>query len=170
MFRVWIRASIQEVWDEITRTDAPILCFFNSRMDAPILGPGARLAMRSPDGKYTGVVGEIFVYEPPHRFGHSFRFTNFDDPPCKVLSTLVEKDGGVEYTLTITELPLGTKTAKQMVQGDKMIVSTLKSVIETGKPPFGIRMLYVLFKLMQPLTPKKCLSEHWPVESNGMQR
>lgn len=170
MFRVWIQGSIQDVWNEITRTDAPIAAFFNSRMDAPILGPGARIAMRSPDGKYTGVVGEIFEYEPPHRFGHTFRFTNFDDPPCKVLYTLEEKDGGVQFTLSIFDLPEGTKTAKQMVQGGKMIVNTLKSVMETGKPPFGIRMLYVLFKVMQPFTPKRCKSEHWPVNGNGAQR
>lgn len=170
MFRVWIQGSIQDVWNEITRTDAPIAAFFNSRMDAPILGPGARIAMRTPDGKYTGVVGEIFEYEPPRRFGHTFRFTNFDDPPCKVLYTLEEKEGGVEFTLSIFDLPEGTKTAKQMIQGGKMIVNTLKSVLETGRPSFGIRMLYVLFKLMQPLTPKRCLSENWPVGKNGAAR
>ena len=43
-----------------------------------------------------------------------------------------------------------------------MIVKTLKAVIETGRPTFGIRMLYVLFKILAPLTPKKCLSKNWP--------
>ena len=32
VFRVLIRASIHDVWKEITRTDAPIACFFNNRM------------------------------------------------------------------------------------------------------------------------------------------
>jgi len=165
MFRVTIDSTIDEVWREITRTDAPIPAFFNMRMDVGSLVAGSRLAMRSPDGKYTGVVGQILECEPPHRFAHTFQFTNFDDPPCKVIYTLEEVAGGVQFTLEITELPTGTRTAKQMMQGGKMIVNTLKSVMETGKPSFGTRMLFLLFKVLQPMTPKKCLSVNWPVAS-----
>ena len=164
MFRVVIRGSIDDVWHEITRTDAPIPAFFNSRMEVGRLAPGSRVAMRTPDGKYTGVVGTILECEPPRRFAHTFRFTNFDDPECRVIYDLVEVDDGVEFTLTITDLPVGTKTAKQMMQGGTMIVNTLKSVIETGRPSFGTRMLFGLFKLLAPMTPNKCRTEHWPVD------
>ena len=64
-FRVEIRGSIEDVWQEITRTDAPIAAFFNSRMEVGRLAAGSRLAMRTADGKYTGVVGEILEYDPP---------------------------------------------------------------------------------------------------------
>ena len=50
-----------------------------------------------------------------------------------------------------------------MTQGGKMIVHTLKSVMETGAPPLHIRLLFTVFKLTAPLTPKRCRSEHWPV-------
>lgn len=163
MFQVHINGSIEAVWNEITRGDAPIKAFFNNRMDRLQLAPGARIAMRSPDGKYTGVVGEIIELVHHKRFSHTFKFTNFDDPECLVIYDLEESDGGVLFTLTIENLPEGTKTAKQMVQGGKMIVGTLKSVIETGKPSFGVRMLFVLFKLLAPLSPKRCKSEHWPL-------
>jgi hypothetical protein len=59
MFQVLIRATVENVWHEITRTDQPIPAFFNSRMHVGSLRPGSRLAMRTPDGRYTGVVGEI---------------------------------------------------------------------------------------------------------------
>ena len=163
-FRVVIRGSIEDVWHEITRTDQPIPAFFNSRMDVGRLAPGSKLAMRTPDGRHTGVVGEITEYDPPHRFAHTFRFTSYDDPECQVIYDLQEVDGGVEFTLTITDLPDGTRTAKQMVQGGAMIVNTLKAVIETGRPTFGTRVLFTLFKLTAPLTPKRCRSEHWPVD------
>ena len=137
-------------------------------MHVGTLAKGSRLAMRTPDGKYTGVVGEILEFDPPRRFAHTFRFTNYDDAPCKVIYTLEEVSGGVQFTLEITDLPIDTKTAKQMIQGGKMIVNTLKSVIETGRPSFGTRMLFVLFKVLQPMSPKKCRSEHWPVDgANG---
>lgn len=163
-FRVVIRGSIEDVWHEITRTDAAIPAFFNSQMHVGRPAPGARLAMRTPDGKYTGVVGEILEFDPPRRFAHTFRFTNYDDPPCNVIYDLEEVEGGVQFTLTITDLPEGTKTAKQMVQGGTMIVNTLKSVIETGRPSFGIRLLFGIFRLTTPFTPARCRSEHWPVD------
>ena len=50
-----------------------------------------------------------------------------------------------------------------MLQGGTMIVNTLKSVIETGKPSFGTRMLFLLFRVMAPFTPKRCRNEFWPV-------
>jgi len=161
VFRTHIRAPIHDVWREITRTDAPIAAFFNARMHTPMLEPGSKLAMRTPDGKYTGVVGEILEVVPPTRFSHTFRFTNLDDPPCKVVYELRETDGGTEFTLTVIDAPPGTKTQKQMVSGGKMIVGTLKRVMETGKPSMGIRLLYVMFKVIPQ--PKKCRSELWPV-------
>ncbi|MBK7404292.1 MAG: SRPBCC domain-containing protein [Phycisphaerales bacterium] len=162
-FRVLIKGPIDAVWREITRTDAPIPAFFNSRMHVNTLAPGSRLAMRSPDGKVTGVVGEILEFDPPRRFSHTFKFTNFNDPACKVTYELEPRGDSTQFTLTITDLPVGTKTAKQMLQGGVMIASTLKNVIETGRPSFGTRVLFTIFKLMAPFTPKKCLSEHWPV-------
>jgi hypothetical protein len=44
-----------------------------------------------------------------------------------------------------------------------MIVNTLKAVIETGRPTFGIRLLYRLFKVLEPISPKACKSENWPL-------
>lgn len=163
VFSVVIKGTIHQVWSEITRTDAPIACFFNSRMHTPMLAPGSKMAMRTPDGKYTGVVGEILEVIPPTRFSHTFRFTNFDDPPCRVTYELREVAGGTEFTLTIDDLTPGTKTAKQMVQGSGLITGTLKRVIETGRPSAGVRALFTLFRLLQPLTPKKCRSERWSV-------
>jgi uncharacterized protein YndB with AHSA1/START domain len=166
-FRVEIRGSIEDVWQEITRTDAPIAAFFNSRMEVGRFAAGSRLAMRSPDGKYTGVVGEILEYDPPHRFAHTFQFTQYEDSPCTVIYDLEKAGGVVQFTLTVADMPVGTKTAKQMRQGGSMIVNTLKAVIETGRPALGTRVLFGVFKLMAPMTPKKCLSENWPVKDSA---
>lgn len=161
--KVVIRGRIEDVWREITKTGEVQKCMFNMQMHTPGLKVGAPMQMRSPDGKYVGVVGEVLEFDPPRLYSHTFKFTSYDDPPCKVTYELKEVPEGVEFTLTATDIPAGTKTAKQMVPGGEMIVKTLKSVVETGKPPFGIRCLYVLFKLMAFTTPKKCLSSNWPM-------
>ncbi|MCH8808010.1 MAG: hypothetical protein IH986_18240 [Planctomycetes bacterium] len=74
----------------------------------------------------------------------------------------MEVEGGVEFTLISDDLSAGTQTEKQMRRGGNMIARALKAIVETGKPPFGTRVLYGIFKLTAPLTPKKCLSENWP--------
>lgn len=165
IFRVIIAAERPRVWREITRTDAPIACFFNSRMYLGPAGltPGSKLAMRTPDAKFTGVVGEILECEPPARLTHTFKFTNLDDEPCIVRYDLREVEGGTEFTLSIYDAAPGSKTQKQMVQGSKLITATLKSVIETGKPSTGVRLIFALMGLMSFTTPKRCRSEHWPV-------
>lgn len=164
IFKVTIQGTLADVWHEITRTDAPIPAFFNNQMHVKELKAGSKLAMRTGNGKYTGVVGKILECNAPHRFVHTFRFTNFTDPECVVAYDLKEVDDGVEFTLTVTEAPAGTKTAKQMKQGGTMIVNTLKTVLETGRPSFGTRVLFGLFKVLEPISPKKCRSEHWPID------
>ncbi len=162
VFRTTIHGSIEDVWQEITRTDRPIPCFFNMRMHIQGLRPGSPFRMRSPDGRYTGIVGDILECDPPRRFAHTFRFTQFDDPPCRVIYDLNEVGDHVEFPLTLEDLPLGTKTAKQMAQGSQLIVDTLKATIEGTKPPFMMRFIHFMSKWMQPLTPKRCLTSKWP--------
>lgn len=163
VFRVFIKGRIEAVWNEITRTDDVIPCFFNNRMHIDAMQPGSRLRMRSRNGQWTGVVGTIVEVNPPHRFSHTFKFTQYDDPECLVIYDLKAVDGGTEFTLTIENLPEGTKTAKHMVGGASIITSTLKSVIETGRPGLFIRVLCPIFDFLSPImTPKRCRSENWP--------
>jgi uncharacterized protein YndB with AHSA1/START domain len=162
VFEVLIRGSIDAVWREITKTDELQGAIFNARMHTDGLRPGGQIRMRTPDGKYTSVVGHVLEFDPPRRFVHTIAFTNLDDPPSTVTYELHEVGDQVRFTLTV-EMPAGTKSSKQMKQGGTMIVNTLKAIVETGKLPLGTRALYCLFKVMGPLTPKRCLSERWPL-------
>jgi uncharacterized protein YndB with AHSA1/START domain len=164
VFKVFIRGSVDAVWREITKTDTAQACMFNMRLHTPGLKPGAPIRMRTKNGKYTGVVGEVLEYDPPRKYSHTFKFTNYDDPPCTVTYELKPVAGGVEFTMMLDEMPKGTKTAKQMVQGGQMIVNTLKAVVETGKPPLGTRILYGMFSVLEPfVSPKATRTENWPM-------
>lgn len=162
VFKVHINGRIEDVWREITRTEGLNAAFFNMKMDVDRFAPGGKLRMRTADGKYTGVVGEIVECDPPRRLVHTFKFTQYDDPPCRMVYDLVETHEGVDFTLTAEDIPVGTKTAGQLGGGGKMIVKTLKDIVERGRPSFGTRFLYGVIKLTTPLTPKRCLSENWP--------
>ena len=161
LFKIRIQAPIQTVWREVTKTDEVQAAMFNMRMDSA-LGVGDTVRYRTGNGKYTGIVGEVLAFEPPSLYVHTFRFTQFDDPACTVAHRLREVDGAVEYVMECTGLPPGTKSTKQMKQGGSMITNTLKAVSETGKVPFGTRLLYVLFRVTEPFSPARTKSDRWP--------
>ena len=163
VYKVVIRGSIEAVWREITKTGEVQQAMFNMCLHTTGLRPGAPIRVRTKGGKHTPIVGEVLEFDPPHRYAHTFRFTQYDDPPCKVIYELREVPEGVEFTLRMEEMAAGTKTAKQMAQGGKLIVNTLKAVVETGRPSFGVRMLYRLFGLLEPLSPKRTRTENWPL-------
>jgi uncharacterized protein YndB with AHSA1/START domain len=164
MFRVRIRASLEAVWRELTKQGEPQAAIFNAWLTAQALTPGSMLQMRTGSGRHTLVIGRVTDFTPPHRFAHTFRFTQYDDPECEVIYELKDLGGEVECTLTLINLPMGTKTAKDMSSGGQVIVNTLKTLLETGCPAFGTRVLYWLFAHMEFVLPKRTRSEHWPMK------
>lgn len=164
VFRVFIKAPVGDVWREITRVDAPIKCFFNSRMKLSRAGltVGSKMAMETANGKYVGVFGEILEVVLLKKFSHTFRFTNLDDPPCVITYELREVSEGTEFTMTISRATEGSKSFKQMEGGATLIVNTLKRVLETGRPSIGVRVLYAIMPWFP--VPKACLRERWPVD------
>jgi len=164
LFRVVINAPIDRVWRELTKTGEAQGAIFNAWLHARGgLVPGAAMQMRTGSGKHTIVVGEVVECTPPHRFVHTHRFTQYEDPVCQVSYELEPVAGGVQVTLRVTGVTAGTKTAKDMAGGGTMIVNTLKAICETGRPALGTRMMYAMFSALEFVLPARTKSEHWPL-------
>ena len=164
VYRIVINGSQEAVFRELTATDRPLPAIFNSRMHTTGLRMGGRMQMRTVSGQHTIVDGEVLEYDPPHRFVHTHRFTMMDDPVCRVTYELKPVAGGVEVTLTVDDLPLGTKTAKSMEPGGTQILETLKAIVEQGRPRLGTRLKYWMFGAMEFMLPAKTKTENWPLE------
>jgi uncharacterized protein YndB with AHSA1/START domain len=164
VFRIVVQADIQRVWRELTKTDEAQGAVFNAWLHLKgRAAPGAAIQMRTGSGRHTLVVGEVKVWEPPHRFAHSHRFTQFDDPVCEVHYELKPSAQGVEVTMRIVDLPAGTATAKSMGSGGTQILAALKAICETGRPAFGTRLMYRVFDWMEFVLPARTKSERWPL-------
>lgn len=169
MFKIMIRAPIDKVWAELTRTDKVLPFFFNAVCDTTGLEKGAPIRMRTKDGRYTTVVGDVLIFEPPYRYSHTFKFTQFDDPWCTVHYLLKEVDGGTEFTLINENVPAGTQTEKYMTQGGAFITSNLKAIVETGRPTVSGSFALLMMGLFGIFTPKRCESSRWPLTGKSAQ-
>lgn len=161
--RIVIAGSQQAIWRELTKQGEPQAAVFNAWLHAQALAPGKTVQMRTRSGNKVIVVGEVVAFDPPHRFAHTFRFTQYDDPPCTVIYELRPVEGGIEVSLIVENLPVGTKTAKSMDSGSRSILETLKAVVEQGRPKLGTRLMYAMFDRMEFALPKRCDANHWPL-------
>lgn len=166
VFRIVIAGTMEAVFNELTKTGEPQGAVFNAMLtlDSPGLVRGRRMQMRTGSGRHALVVGEVVEHDPPKRFAHTHRFTQYDDPYCTVVYDLRKVDGGVEVTLTVENMPAGTGTEKEMAKGGDFILKTLKAIVETGRPPLGTRLMYAMFGALEFVLPAKTKSENWPLK------
>jgi uncharacterized protein YndB with AHSA1/START domain len=172
VFSVHIDATKETVWQEITRTDKPQDAMFHTVLHTTGLKPGASYQMRTPSGKYVNAIGEILEYDPPSRLRQTVRFVRYDDPPVTVTYDPADAaQGGVDLTLTVEDLPTGTKSGESWKGsgGGDWICKTIKQIVEDGKASFSTRVMYGFFdgfaRLLAPVaTPKRTRVEHWPME------
>lgn len=165
VFRIVIDGTMEAVFRELTKTGEPQGAVFNSMLtlDQPGLVRGRKMQMRTVSGEHAIVVGEVVEHSPPSRFAHTHRFTQYEDPSCTVVYDLRKVEGGVEVTLTVEGIPAGTGTEKEMMKGGDFILKNLKAIVETGRPPFGTRLMYAMFGALEFLLPAKTKSEKWPL-------
>jgi hypothetical protein len=167
VFRIFIKADIQRVWHELTKQGEAQAAVFNAWLHAAGgLAAGVPIQMRTGSGKHVIVDGRIEVFDPPYRFVHTHRFTQFDDPACRVSYVLKPVGDGVEVTLEVSGLPSGTRTARSMSRGGASIMAALKAICETGRPPLGTRLVYWLFDHAEFMLPARTKSDLWPLESS----
>jgi uncharacterized protein YndB with AHSA1/START domain len=163
VFRIFINADIHRVWRELTKTGEAQGAIFNAWLHTRGLAPGQRMQMRTGSGRHVLVDGEIVDCEPPMRFVHTHRFTQYDDPVCQVAYELKPVGQGVEVTLRVTDMPAGTRTAKSMRSGGQAILRSLKAIAEQGRPALGTRIMYWMFERMEWVLPASTRAERWPL-------
>ncbi|MCU1513452.1 MAG: activator of Hsp90 ATPase [Microbacteriaceae bacterium] len=135
IYRIYIKATPEAIWDAITRPDITEKYFYGSRVETTA-EVGTPIRYHSPEGELWG--DEVVLEsDAAHRLVTGWRSLYdpdlVDEPSSRVTWQIEELDGYSLLTLVHDKLEASPKTAARVEgTGWMMVLSGLKSVLETG--------------------------------------
>jgi uncharacterized protein YndB with AHSA1/START domain len=136
VYVTYIRTTPQKLWDALTKPEFIKQYWFNMTQESEWKA-GASWKMLFSDGRIADV-GEVLEIDPPRRlvlkWANEFRPELKDEGPTRCVYDL-EQDGDVmRLTITHTSERDGAKVIDAVASGWPRVLSSLKSLLETGKP------------------------------------
>ena len=137
VYTIYIASTPEKVWEALTSAEFSRKYFFGNSVEIEQRLGGAYI-VRTPDGALH-ISGEVFECDPPRKLTHTFN-VNWPALSETLGPTLVSyeiEQAGEAVRLTMSEShdrPLSDDILSGGRQGWPAILSSLKSVLETGKP------------------------------------
>jgi uncharacterized protein YndB with AHSA1/START domain len=134
VYEVSIRTTPEKLWDAITDGAMTKQYLFGGTLEPGPLERGKPMRYRLDDGTLLAD-GEVLELEPQRKIVQTWRGTpNADDPLSRVTWEITPL-GDVCKLVVVHEHPdAGTKTAKSTQEGWPIVLSRLKTLLETGAP------------------------------------
>jgi uncharacterized protein YndB with AHSA1/START domain len=142
VYTIYIASTPEKVWEALTSAEFSRQYFFGNTVEVEQRVGGAHV-VRTPDGALH-ISGEVIECDPPRKLTVTFN-VNWPELIEKLGPTLVTyeiEQSGDAVRLTMSEAhdrPLSDDILSGGRQGWPAILSSLKSLLETGKP-LAIRM------------------------------
>lgn len=136
LYDVYIRATPERVWEAITSGEVTRHWFHGTRLTGD-LRVGGKIRYVGDDDS-VAVEGEVLEYEPPSRFVHTWisdwgpEFAQ--DAPSRVAWEITPMGETTLLRMTHDGFEGETATYRSISQGWAPILSSLKSLLETGAP------------------------------------
>lgn len=137
VYTIYIASTAEKVWEALTSAEFSRTYFFGNSVDVEPRVGGAFI-VRTPDGALH-ISGEVLEYDRPRRLSVTFN-VNWPELIEKLGPTLVTYEiepTGDTVRLTMSEghdRPLSDDILSGGRQGWPAILSSLKSLLETGEP------------------------------------
>jgi uncharacterized protein YndB with AHSA1/START domain len=137
VYTIYIASTPQQVWQALTSAEFSRNYFFGNAVEVDLRVGGAYI-VRTPDGALH-ISGEVIECDPPRKLAVTFN-VNWPMLIEKLGPTLVTYEiepAGDAVRLTLTEAhdrPIDDDILEGGRQGWPAIISSLKSLLETGKP------------------------------------
>jgi uncharacterized protein YndB with AHSA1/START domain len=135
VYVTYIETTPEKLWEALTSSDFTRRYWFNTEVRSDWkVGSSFALVM---DGKTTDI-GEILEADRPRRLSYTFKHVLDEElrkePPSKVVFTIEPHGKIVKLTLTHEDFVEGGKLLDGISKGWPAILSSLKSLLESGVP------------------------------------
>jgi uncharacterized protein YndB with AHSA1/START domain len=134
VYQLYIRATPEAIWEAITTPEFTQRYFYGARIE----NTAEHHRSHGPDGAVWGEA-TTFDWDPPHRLSHGW--SSMYDPELaaeqesRVTWEIEAQDGGYcLLTVTHDRLEGAPKTAASVSGGWMLVLSGLKTLLETGQP------------------------------------
>ncbi|HEX6139992.1 MAG TPA: SRPBCC family protein [Candidatus Limnocylindria bacterium] len=139
VYEVYIRTTPERLWQAITDPAMTQIYYFGSRVDSDF-GVGSPITYRQADGRLD-IEGTIVEADPPRRLVHTFAVkwdATVNDAPTRVSWEITPMGETCRLSVVHDGFASETATYEQTGSGWAMILSGLKTLIETGEAlPIG---------------------------------
>ena len=135
VYSVFIRATPEQIWDAITKPEFTEQYFFGAHIEVR----GDRRFSAIGDTEWDE---EVFEADPPHKLVHGWT-AGYDpemaaEAESRVTWEIEPQDGGItKLTVVHDQLEGAPKTAESVAGGWMLVLSGLKTLLETGEPLAG---------------------------------
>ena len=135
VYQLFIKATPERIWEALVDPELTSKYFYGSRIT---ITPEGRLST-SPDGSENWGDSEVLEWDPPRKLVHGWQ--SLYDPELAAEATsrvtweIEPQDGGMtKLTVVHDQLEGAPKTAESVAGGWMLVLSGLKTLLETGKP------------------------------------
>lgn len=138
LYVTYIAATAEKVWEALTSGEYTQRYFFGRRIESD-WQVGSAWALRMEDGR-VDVAGKVLEADPPRRLSVSWRVEWIEEMrhlPESIVTYTIEPAGEGVVRLTMEEAhptPIPAELLEGGRQGWPMILSGLKTLLETGRP------------------------------------
>jgi uncharacterized protein YndB with AHSA1/START domain len=137
VYTTYIASSAEEVWEALTRGDFTRQYWFGRRIESDWT-VGAPVMFFDGDTDVVTDRGEVLECDPPRRLSYTFHVEFIEalerEAPSRVTFDLDPLGQVVKLTITHDEFEPGSPTFEGIRAGWPAILSSLKSLLETGAP------------------------------------
>ena len=136
VYQLFIKATPEAIWEAITKPEFTTKYFYGARIEVT----SERRRTFSPDGSDDWGEGAVAEFDPPRKLVHEWRSAYNEElaaeEPSRVTWEIEPQEGDLSLlTVVHDKLEGAPKTAASVAgPGWMMVLSGLKTLLETGKP------------------------------------